>query len=159
MNLLKNWYEKYKIIPLYKKGKLPDFETIDDMTDDTESSLFSVDEIIRTALSEDIEKGLIVVKAEDLKPEFIVDLDHDIKLFQKFYNDWKDIKEDPKFECTLKNIQDSLKKEKNRKIILFTEFSDTADYLFEQFKKSGLKTMMYSSKVASKTAREQIRDR
>ena len=43
------------------------------------------------------------------------------------------------------------------KIIIFTEFSDTADYLAGEFEKAGIRSMMYSSKVAGKSGRETIR--
>lgn len=157
MNTLKDWYEKYKAIPLYKKGKLPDFEDLDEYTDDTEATLFPFDEILKSEFSKEIEKGLILVNAKDLNQNFITDLESDIKLFEKFLNDWKDIEEDPKFDCTLQEIQKSLKKEKNRKIILFSEFSDTVDYLYGKLKNAGLKVVMYSSKIASKYVREQIK--
>lgn len=157
MNNLKKWYENFKTVPLYKAGKLPDFETLEEMTGDMTDSLFTTDEIVKSYLSDDIDKGLIVVKADDLTGQFIIDLNHDIELFQKFLNEWNEVKGDPKFDCTLAEIKSSLKKEKKRKIILFSEFSDTADYLFEKFKDEGIRVMLYSSKVASKTSREQIR--
>ena len=157
MNNLKNVYEKYKIVPLYKKGKMPDFDVLDEDTDDPESKLFPSDEIMKSQFSKEIEKGLILVKAEDLNQNFIADLKSDITLFEKFLNDWENVESDPKFDCTLHEIRNSLKREKDRKIIVFSEFSDTADYLYGKIKDAGLKVMMYSSKTATKSAREQIR--
>lgn len=51
-----------------------------------------------------------------------------------------------------------MQKEPKRKIIIFTEFSDTADYLYEKFKEDGVKVMAYSSKLATKSARDAIRE-
>ena len=157
MTMMKHVYEKYHIVPLYKGKNMPDFELLDEFTDDTENNLFSLDELIKSCFANDIDKGLIVIKADDLTDNFIKELDHDIELFTKFHDNWVDVKEDPKLEATLENIKKSFKKEPNRKIILFSEFSDTADYLYEQFKNSGVKTMMYSSKTASKSGRDLIK--
>lgn len=65
---------------------------------------------------------------------------------------------DPKFDLIKKSIRRSLKNDSKRKIIIFTEFSDTAIYLQEQLKKSNIRSMLYTSKHASKTARQRIRE-
>ncbi len=155
-NLLR-WYDDYKKIPLYKKGKFPDFEQMEDLTEEVEDSLFDLDDMLQDAYSKDIEKGLFFVDASDINNDFKKDLESDIKLFKSFLSKWKNVKTDPKLICIEKNIKASLKKEPKRKIIIFTEFSDTADYLSEELKTAGIKSMMYSSKVASKNGRETIR--
>lgn len=157
MDNLLIWFEKYKKIPLYKKGKLPDFDQMDKLINDTDNSLFDFDDILQSAYSKDIEKGLIFVDTDDLNDDFKKDLVSDISLFKDFLADWNIVKNDPKLESITKTIKSSLTKEPNRKIIIFTEFSDTADYLADEFKKAQIKSMMYSSKVASKTGRDILR--
>ncbi|MCR5763564.1 MAG: hypothetical protein K6G00_09310 [Treponema sp.] len=159
MESMKDWYEKLKKVPLYKKGKMPDFETLESFveTDDTSGSLFDSDELLQTALSSDLEKGLVLIDAKDLKEDFIKELDSDISLFKDFLANWNKVKGDPKLDETIKRIKKSQKDEPNRKIIIFTEFSDTADYLFEEFKKKQIRVDMYSSKVAGKGKREELR--
>ena len=155
-NLLK-WVEDFKKIPLYKKGKFPDFEQMEELSDSVEDSLFDFDDMLQSAYSKDIEKGLIFVDTADITEDFKKDLLSDIALFDDFLSKWAQVKNDPKLNFIEKSINQSLKKEPKRKIIIFTEFSDTADYLAEEFKKTGIRSMMYSSKIASKSGRETIR--
>lgn len=155
-NLLK-WVEDFKKIPLYKKGKFPDFDQMEELSDAVEDSLFDLDDMLQSAYSKDIEKGLIFVDTADIMYDFKKDLLADISLFDSFLSKWAKVKSDPKLKHIEENIRTSLKKEPKRKIIIFTEFSDTADYLADEFKKTGIRSMMYSSKVASKSGRETIR--
>lgn len=155
-NLLK-WVEDFKKIPLYKKGKFPDFDQMEELSDAVEDSLFDLDDMLQSAYSKDIEKGLIFVDTADITDDFKKDLLADISLFDSFLSKWAKVKSDPKLKHIEENIRTSLKKEPKRKIIIFTEFSDTADYLADEFKKTGIRSMMYSSKVASKSGRETIR--
>ena len=157
MKDLLKWIDSYKKIPLYKKGKFPNFDEMEDLNDSVDGSLFDLDDMLKSTYSKDIEKGLIFVDASDLTEDFRKDLVYDIELFDDFLNAWKKVDEDPKLKFIVKNIKASLKEEAKRKIIVFTEFSDTADYLLQEFQKSGVRTMMYSSNVASKAARQEIR--
>lgn len=158
METLRRWYIELEKIPMAKKVKLPDIDELEAMLGDDEDGLFAgTDEIFQCTMSEENEKGIWYIDAKDMSPEFIKELDADIALIKGFIVEWSIIKDDPKLKTIENNINNSLTKEPNRKIIIFTEFSDTADYLSEEFKKDGLKVMMYSSKVASKTGRDTIR--
>ena len=63
------------------------------------------------------------------------------KSFNKNFND-------PKIEEFKKIIRDQISKDKNRKIIIFSEFSDTANYLFENIKKE-FRCYLYTSKQST----------
>ena len=157
MQNMLEWFEKAKKIPLYKKGKLPDFEQVEALGDEAEGTLFALDDLLQSAYSKDIEKGLVFVDAADITAEFRRDLLADIALFEGFIRKWAEVKSDPKLNFIEESIKSSLKKEPERKIIVFTEFSDTADYLAAEFERAGIRSMMYSSKTAGKTRREEIR--
>lgn len=158
METLRRWYVELNKIPMAKKIKLPDIDELKEMLGDDENGLFSgTDEIFQCTLSEENEKGIWYIDAEDLSTDFLKELDADIALLTGFLKDWESTKDDPKLKSIELNIQNSLKKEPKRKIIIFTEFSDTADYLSEAFKKDGLRVMMYSSKTASKSQKDTIR--
>jgi len=65
-------------------------------------------------------------KSGEFKPQFINDLKTDLKVLQDIQKDWQNITNYPK----KKSIINLLNKElKNKKVILFTEFIDTADEL------------------------------
>lgn len=158
MDLLRRWYVETKHIPMAKKVKLPDIDELEAILGDDEEGLFAgTDEIFQCTMSEENQKGIWYIDAEDIREDFLTDLDADIALIDGFLTEWEAVKEDPKLKSIVTNIKNSLKKESNRKIIIFTEFSDTANYLSENFKKDGLRVMMYSSRVATKSGRDDIR--
>ena len=158
MLTLRRWFVELKKIPMAKKVKLPDIDELEAILGDDEGGLFAgTDEIFQSTLSKENSKGVWYIDADDMTGDFLSELDSDIALIQGFIDEWNETTDDPKLSSIEKNIKSSLKKEPNRKIIIFTEFSDTADYLALEFKKSGIKSMMYSSKVANKTGRDTIR--
>jgi len=64
----------------------------------------------------------------DFMPEFIKDLEHDFELLQKISGLWQGVTEDPKLD----KFVEVLSKDKTvsgRKLIVFTESKETADYL------------------------------
>ena len=158
MTTLRRWFVELKKIPMAKKVKLPDIDELEALLGDDQEGLFAgTDEIFQCTMSEENQKGIWYIDAEDISEDFIKELDSDISLISDFLKEWEETKEDPKLSSIEKTIEQSLKKEPKRKIIIFTEFSDTTDYLAAEFKKRGIKSMMYSSKVAGKTGRELIR--
>ena len=71
------------------------------------------------------------MSAKDFQPEFITDLENDLKALKAIRNHWKKVTRDPKWE----SFRDILKKTpllKNSKLIIFTESKETADYLAGQ---------------------------
>jgi len=64
--------------------------------------------------------------AKEFKKEFLIDLKHDLKLFQEIRQLWKDVDKYPKNQELINMLNNELK---NKKIIIFTEFIDTADFL------------------------------
>ncbi len=150
MTKFRKWFvEKHKI-PMAKNAKLPDIDEMETMMGDDPNGISAFDAALDG-------KRVWFIDAEDVSPEFLEELDSDISLLNGFLSEWRETREDPKLEAIQKNLSESLKREPDRKIIVFSEFSDTADCLAEAFKKSGLKVMKYSSKVASKENREQLR--
>ncbi|MBE7628581.1 helicase-related protein [Tenacibaculum piscium] len=105
----------------------------------------------------------------EFKKEFINDIKNDIKLFEKIQQEIHDlniIKNDPKREAVLKTIKEVLAKEINqedtknqkkprRKIILFTEYTDTVRHLKKYFEKELLgRAMFCDGGITKKFAKE-----
>lgn len=155
MEVLKEWYEKVHQIPLYKEGNLPDIDDLEDIIE--ENSLFEEDEFLKSMLSEDIDKGLILIPVKYLSRSFMEELNKDLELLSDIIKEWNKVKSDPKFDMILHQIKDSLKKEPQRKIIIFTEFSDTETYLYRKMRDAGLRVLAYDSSMSSLTNREIIR--
>ena len=134
-----------------KNIHLPDTDEMKTMTDEEINELFpDIDPSQK-------DKKIWYIDAEDLSPDFLQELDSDIKLLSEFLNEWEKVKEDPKLDKVIGNIKESLQKDPNRKIIVFTEFLDTASYLYKAFESRSIRSMMYSSKSA-KGDRETIRN-
>ncbi|MCF6296049.1 MAG: SNF2-related protein, partial [Flavobacteriaceae bacterium] len=94
------------------------------------------------------------------KKEFLDDIKNDIKLFEKIKDEIKDlkiIKNDPKRKAVLETIKDVLNKDSNprRKVILFTEYTDTVRHLQKYFEKELLgRTLFCDGGITKKFAKE-----
>ncbi|MDD5658576.1 MAG: helicase-related protein [Actinomycetota bacterium] len=151
------WYERGKV-PIYKKGNLPDVESLfDDIGDDSISQLDDIN--YEEQLQGFIDKGLEFVNSKDLNIKFEQDLKNDIKLLNEIRNEWAKVEpiNDPKINHFIEIIKSQLITNKNRKIVVFTEYSDTADYLYNQLKDQ-FRAFKYSASDASKKNTEIIRE-
>lgn len=160
MENAEQYYEKYGKVLLYKKANLPDFEELQEKVDETLPNFFDdLDEALESVLSKQIEKGLIIIKKEELNEQFIKDLKSDIALLKEIKKAWPEAcyKNDPKIQGIIGKIQKSVSKEKNRKIIIFSEFSDTVDYLYKEMKEKKLRVLSYTSANASKQKQSEVR--
>ena len=103
-------------------------------------------------------KGLIRIPAGEIEVNFGRDLKKDIELLKGIQEEWADNHNDPKYEFLKGKITESVKNDNQRKIIIFTEFSDTASYVYERLSKDGVKRVLkYSSVDASDANKEIIR--
>ncbi|MFA5778776.1 MAG: helicase-related protein [Elusimicrobiota bacterium] len=155
---MRDWYNKFDKVPIYKKGDLPDIEDLEQSTEEDLS-----EELQPVTFDEQLkkyyDKGLKIIKKSWLKDTFIGDIEKDIKLLKEIRTEWfKDgIKHDPKLECFEKRIKQQLKKEPDRKIVIFTEFADTANYLNDKLKNK-LKIFKYTSADSSYTNKKTIKE-
>lgn len=90
------------------------------------------------------------VDSFEFKEEFYSDIENDIKLFEKIEREINELnitKNDPKRVAVLKTIKEVLGKGLNpkRKVILFTEYTDTVTHLTEYFEKELLGRAMFCS--------------
>jgi len=143
-----DWYTNRKEVPIFKKGDLPDVEYLNDLDDEEREELFSKFE----------DKGLIRIPVKELQPEFEDHLKQDIQLLKEIQFDWSRNTSDPKYDFLRKRISESIAKDKSRKIVIFTEFSDTADYIYQKLNQEGFKRVFkYSSADSSDENKRIIR--
>ncbi len=143
------WYEKLGKVPIYKKGKLPDIDSLLEATgDDLDEELQEVR--IDEKLKNYEEKGLWCIDAKEIKKQFIDDVKKDIAVLKDIQNKWfgNGFPKDPKLNHFKEVIEKKLNENPQRKIVVFTEFSDTADNLWKNLKNS-LRVFKYSAKDAS----------
>ncbi|MDR0486427.1 MAG: hypothetical protein LBH29_06875 [Elusimicrobiota bacterium] len=164
-NILR-WIDKRGKVPIYKYGSLPD---IDGNMGDSEG-----DDLFVSALDKQIEnlqeKGLFELEVKDIKDAFIRDVEADIAILKGIQGKWFGEngafkRADPKLENFKKKLEEMVsgdskrkKGEPERKIAVFSEFADTVDYLYKELSKSGFKVFSYTSKSASGSNKEIIRE-
>lgn len=117
-------------------------------------------ELLESDNQEGIEQLLEEEKAEklaakDFKPEFVADLENDLKALKAVRTHWKQVTRDPKWE----SFRDILKKTpllKSGKLIIFTESKETADYLAAKLRDEvEPKTLLFTG-ASPKTVREEV---
>ena len=93
-----------------------------------------------------------------VKSEFIDDVNADIALLKNLREQWfgkeNKITFDPKLESFIEIVRKQMKDDPNRKIVVFTEYADTANYLGKALLDAGLPVMKYTSADASDTNKE-----
>ena len=89
--------------------------------------------------------------SEDFKPDFKDKLYRDLKLLKDLQSKWKNINDDPKIQ----ELKTLLKNNVDYKIILFTEFRDTASYIFENLKnEENIKPLFFHGSISQEGRRE-----
>lgn len=144
-NILK-WIKKSNKVPVYKKGNLLDVDQFYESTDD------GIEEI-QDAFDKYEKRGFFEIDMKYINDKFVEDIKADIELLKRIRKDWFGdecvIKSDPKLESFIKILREKQEKEPKRKIVVFSEFADTADYLGEKLIAAGLPVFKYTSADAS----------
>ena len=162
--LVENWWNKAKKVPIMKKGKIPDPESV---------LLSSVDEINRELVDQTDEeelqslkeaKGLIAVDISLIDEQFIHDVIHDKELLREIHESWfgesaePEVDHDPKLEHLKEKVKSLLSDDPNKKIIIFSSYADTINYLFSEFAHAGWdRVYKYTSADSSKEAKKRVR--
>lgn len=142
-----DWYDNKGVVPIFKKGALPTTEELEEKTAEEVEELF---ERLK-------DKGLIEIPVSEMQPQFRSALEKDIALLKAVQEKWLKVENDPKYDFFKKRITQSIKDESKRKIIVFTEFSDTANYICDKLATDGIKRVFkYSSEDSSKSNKEII---
>lgn len=151
------WMEKRGKIPVFKKGQLPDVKSLYESTTD-QLEVFR-EETAEEQIKALNHRGMFEIPVEYLKDEFSRDLQDDIELLKDLKERWDNVPldNDPKLNAFVEILRQQLQEEPKRKIIVFSQFSDTVDYLGEKLKEKGLPVFAYTSKQASGKSKETIK--
>lgn len=148
------WIEKRHKIPVFKKGNLPDVEAFYESSDD---GMEEFEEFFEKYES----RGFFEIDMKYVKDDFVTDVEDDIQLLKNLREQWfgKDntVKSDPKLDSFIRIVRKQMNDEPNRKLIVFSEFADTVNYLGEALADAGLPVMKYTSADASPTNKDRIR--
>lgn len=155
---ISKWYNEKGQIPVLKKGRIPDPDSYEIDTDDDLSEELT-DQLEDQPTSK---HKLIFVDRNWISPSFIKEVEADTQLLQKIKSDWfedprvKDF--DPKLDNLTEKIKDLLGENPDKKIIIFSAYADTVDYVGEHLKKRGFsRTFKYTAADASRSYREELK--
>lgn len=140
-NIIKWWDKGY--VPIKKSGYLdePDDEELQETLDE----ISSIDEL-GIDLNK-IKKKAIPIEKSLFREEFIEAVKSDIELLKDIYTKWfesDDVGVDPKYNVVKQKIARSLEENKNRKLVVFSTFADTAEYVKEHLERDGFKVLLYT---------------
>ena len=155
--MFKKYYE-IGVVPIFKKGNIPDLEDFLSDSDDQ----FGFEEINNLPDVKNLKsKGLWFIKKEELKDTYYKHLINDIKILKNLRDKWKKILtkdfNDPKLNKFKEVLREQIKSDPKRKILIFSEFADTADYLFISLNKE-FKIFKYTSADSSEKRRDIIKE-
>ena len=135
--IILNWWDVQGVVPVFKKGELPDPTEYEE-------------DIYGDAFDKELEdlrgRGLIEIDKELLDPVFIDHVKHDIELLENIHKRWfaepliQDL--DPKLDNIVEKIKKCLNEQSNRKIVIFSTYQDTVDYLYVQLQDRGISRVM-----------------
>lgn len=148
------WIEKRNKIPVFKKGNLPDVDVFYDSEGD---DMKEIEELFEKYEA----KGFFEIDMKYVEDDFVSDVQADIQLLKNLREQWfgkeNTIKCDPKLDSFIQIVQKQMESEPNRKLIVFSEFADTVDYLGEALANAGLPVMKYTSADATPANKDRIR--
>lgn len=152
-----SWIEKRDKIPVYKKGSLPDVEEFYETTDD------DLTQEIEETFEKYTERGFFEIDMKYIKrDEYITDIVSDLKLLQQIREEWFGKDQEIHFDHKLSEFKAQLRflrtSDPERKIVVFTEFADTANYLGESLKDEKLGVYKYTSADSSFSSKKIIRE-
>ena len=119
----------------------------------------NLEKYAKSELTKKVPKNNTVYDVNDFqrKSEFLADIESDIVVFQEIQNQLavlKIVDNDPKRERIADEIKDILAADKNRKVILFSEYVDTIKHLEPYFReKFGIRLIVCDGKVSKELAK------
>ena len=141
------WAEKKQKVPISKKAFIPSPDDTPD--EDSEESLeteASVEE--ETTLAA---RRIIFVDLTDLKDTFVADVSHDRDVLKSLYEQWFSATSvyskvsDPKLERLLSDVKEHLSQDPTRKIVVFSMYADTVNYIGKAMQDAGIQAFVYTS--------------
>ena len=139
---IKKWWDK-GYVPIKKSGSLPD-----PSDDEIQEVLDEINSIGNEPIDADkIKKKAIPFAKELFRDTFIQAVENDVELLRSIYHEWftsEDVGEDPKYNKVKSEISVLLKKMPERKIVVFSTYSDTAEYVHKKLSEDGFRALIYT---------------
>lgn len=153
---IENWWEELGLVPIMKKGHLPDPKDYDLEDGEDDDALAKELELMRSR------GGFLEIGKELLNDNFIADVRHDTALLKsirdKWYTSSSHANFDPKLDSLEAKLKEFLQDNPNRKIVIFSGYKDTVDYLHRELKNRGFERVTnYTSTEGSENYKQIIK--
>lgn len=153
---IENWWNDVGSVPIMKKGQLPDPQDYN-LEDGEDADAFDEDlELLRQR------GGFLEIEKGMLNPQFIEDVKHDTKLLKTIRDNWYEEEKysnlDPKLDEIETKIRGFLEADPSKKIVIFSSYKDTVDYLDRELKKRGLERITrYTASEGTDSYKKEIK--
>lgn len=144
-NIIKWWDKGY--VPIKKSGYLPDPD--DEEIQETLDEISSIDKLGIDINK--IKKKAIPFEKNLFREEFIQAVESDIELLKNIYTEWfesDDVGVDPKYNVVKQKIAKLLEEDKERKLVVFSTFADTAEYVKDHLERDGFRALLYTGRTS-----------
>lgn len=141
------WAEKKQKVPISKKAYIPSPDDTPD--EDTEASLET--EVSAEEETAPASRRIIFVELADLEDTFVADVTHDRDVLKNLYEQWFGAASayskipDPKLSTLLQDIKAHLQQDPTRKIVVFSMYADTVNYVGKALQDASIPTFVYTS--------------
>lgn len=108
--------------------------------DDNEEALFE----LATELI-DIDESVSIVTPDDFSPDYWIGMEKDVAILKELNDRWATVTSDPKLESFINSLNDGLfdpKKNKEGKLVIFSESKETTDYLYKSLEERKFKNVI-----------------
>jgi superfamily II DNA or RNA helicase len=148
---IESWWTELGLVPIMKKGQFPDPQDYDD---DVELDGSGDDELSKEIERLKKDSGLICVPIDLMDERFRTDILHDISLLTEIHQQWFGWTSnfgDPKTDHLIATIEKMQSENPDRKIVVFSMFADTVNYLGAELNRRGFERVL--SYTASSSGR------
>lgn len=147
-NKILSYVEEFNGVPVIKKGVLPD---VDDLLDNSDN--FEYDEYWNKKITDLLEnKDGFLIPLEDIQASFIKDVMADKEFLESLLYEREQIDSDPKLDIFIEKLTELSQENKDRKIVVFSQYTATIDYLEKK-----LKWKLRTLKVTGQSKTEQLK--
>lgn len=157
--MLKWWNRGY--IPIRKKGIILDPESLNDSNDDDIDEIFKSIEDNEDIDIEKYKKIGIPVPASYFSESLVEDIRCDIRMLEQIKREWFPdgrVGHDPKIDDVSYKIKQFLKEDPNRKIVIFSTYADTAEYVCKELVKTGVRALLYHGSSSASIKSEVLKN-
>jgi len=160
---IEGWWNKFGKVPISKKGYIPNADELIENTDDNLDRQLN-EELFEEQIATFNANGILTIDKSLIKEEFIQKVQSDIELLNQIKEEWfgqnsvtRDI--DPKSDGLIEVLQAKLKENPKRKIVIFSAYADTVDYLYKELLTKGQKRIFkYTSADSSATNKATLKE-